>query len=269
MKIPCSVLILTRNSASTLEQCLKNLGPFGEILVHDANSEDASVAIAKRFGARVLKQYDTEEKSVRVKNFTEMRLRERDEAAFDWVLYIDSDEYLSDALVTEIGEILQSADPKTIVKFPRVSVVDGVPRTRGVAFPEIMPRIHHRRSGATLRAGKTVHEKYQYDASFLEVVTRAPLYVPLDPVDVLRPKDDRYILLEVQHMRETGCSWRRYIRWFLLREPVLITWYFLKVLSVAPFCFFPDSLPFSQNFRFVRYHWRLFRAVTGLMLEKL
>ena len=39
-KIPCSVLILTRNSAATLEKCLKNLSAFGEILIHDANSED-------------------------------------------------------------------------------------------------------------------------------------------------------------------------------------------------------------------------------------
>ncbi len=267
-KIPCSVLILTRNSAATLEKCLKNLSAFGEILIHDANSEDDSVAIAKKFGAKVLKQYDTEEKSVRVTNFTDMRLKQRADAAFDWVLYIDSDEYLSDALVSEVGEILKNADPKTILKFPRVSVIDGTPRTRGVAFPEIMPRVHHRKSGATLRAGKTVHEKYQYDSSFREIITKAPLYVPLDPVSVLQPKDDRYIELEVERMRVNGCSLQRYVRWFLLREPALTAWYFLKVLSVAPFCFFPDSLPFSQNFRFVRYHWKLFFAVTNLMFKK-
>lgn len=265
-KIDCSVLILTRNSAGTLGKCLQNLSAFGEILIHDANSEDDSVAVAKKFGAKVLKQYETEEKSVRVTNFTEMRLKQRADAAFDWVLYIDSDEYLSDALVSEVGEILKNADKKTIIKFPRVSVIDGIPRTRGVAFPEIMPRVHHRGSEATLRAGKTVHEKYQYDSSFTEIITKAPLYVPLDPVEVLQPKDDRYIELEVEKIRQHGCSLQRYVRWFLLREPALTIWYFLKVLSVAPFCFFHDSLPFSQNFRFVRYHWKLFFAVTKVML---
>lgn len=267
-KIPCSVLILTRNSAATLEQCLQNLQPFGEILVHDANSVDDSVAIAKKYGAKVLKQYDTDEKSVRVTHFTEMRLKERAEAAYDWVLYLDSDEYLSDALVTEVGDILKTAVPKTIVKFPRVPVIEGVPRTRGIAFPEVMPRIHHRRSGATLKAGKTVHEKYQYDSSFSEISTHAPLYVPLEPVAELRSKDDRYIYLEVERMRSTGYTWRKYIRWFLFREPLVIIWYFFRVLLTMPMCFFHDSLPFSHNFRFVGYHWRLYRAVTGMMLEK-
>lgn len=267
-KIPCSVLVLTRNSANTLDRCLRNLGDFGEILVHDANSVDDSVAIAKRHGAKVLKQYDTEEKSVRVTHFTEMRLKERAEAMYDWVLYLDSDEFLSDALVKEVGEILKTAPLKTIIKFPRIPVIDGIPRTRGIAFPEVMPRIHHRRSGATLKVGKTVHEKYQYDSSFKEISTHAPLYVPLEPVAELRSKDDRYIFLEVERMRSTGYTWRKYVRWFLFREPLVIVWYFLRVLLIAPMCFFRDSLPFSQNFRFVTYHWRLYRAVTGMMLEK-
>ena len=75
--IPCSVLVLTRNSAATLERCLAPLAGFAEIVVHDANSEDNTVEIAKKFGAKVFKQYDTEEKSVRVKDFTEIRLKQR------------------------------------------------------------------------------------------------------------------------------------------------------------------------------------------------
>jgi glycosyltransferase involved in cell wall biosynthesis len=49
-KIPCSVLVLTRNSAATLEKCLAPLSNFAEIVVHDANSEDHTVEIAKKFG---------------------------------------------------------------------------------------------------------------------------------------------------------------------------------------------------------------------------
>ena len=80
-KIPCSVLILTRNSAGSLDRCLSTLHSFGEILVHDANSEDDSVVIARKHGAKVLKQYETDEKSVRVSDFTAMRLKQRADAA--------------------------------------------------------------------------------------------------------------------------------------------------------------------------------------------
>ena len=114
-KIPCSVLILTRNSAATLPQCLKNLAPFGEILVHDANSEDNTAKIAQEYGVRVLPQDPTtQEKSIRVQDFTAIRLKQRADAAFDWVLYLDSDEELSDALVMELAELIPTLPIKTV-----------------------------------------------------------------------------------------------------------------------------------------------------------
>jgi len=266
--VPCSVLILTRNSAESLDRCLKNLSPFGEILVHDANSEDDSVEIARRHGARVLPQEETTEKSIRVKNFTEMRLKQRAAARFDWVLYVDSDEYLSDGLVSEIGEILKSAEPKIIVKVRRIWVIEGVPRTRGYLSPDIVPRIHNRTSGATLRSGKTVHEKYEYDSTFREVKAQNPLYVPIGSVASLRSKDDRYLLLEVEKMKAEGYTWRLYFRWFLLREPLIMLSVLLKTLLKLPELFRKDSVPIAHHLRYVRYHYRLFYAVTGLMIER-
>ncbi len=265
-KIPCSVLVLTRNSAASLDRCLRNLTPFAEILVHDANSEDDSVAIAQKYGARVLKQYETDEKSVRVKNFTEIRLKQRRDAAYDWVLYLDSDEYLSDELVTEIGDILRDAHIKTIVKFPRLPVIDGRVRRHGILYPEIMPRIHHRKGGCTLQPGKVVHEKYVYDSSFTETVTVHPLLFPLPEVRELRAKDDRYLTLEVERIRRDGYSWRLYLRWMLLREPAIILSLVGRILLNLPRYAKSDEVPFGHEWRYVRYHWRLWRAVTGAMM---
>ena len=100
-----------------------------------------------------------------------------------------------------------------IVKIPRVPVIGGVPRTKGHLSPDIMPRIHNRKSGATLQKGKTVHEKYEYDSSFKEIALKHPLYVPLPDVADLRSKDDRYLLLEVERLRNTGYTWNEYVRW--------------------------------------------------------
>lgn len=267
--IPCTVLILTRNSASTLPRALRNLSPFAEVLVHDGNSVDETVAIAKRFGARVEKQYDTDEPSVRVKNFTEIRLKQRAAALHDWVLYLDADEELSDELVEEIDAFFRTGpDPKTIVKVPRLPVIEGRVRTDGVFYPEMMPRIHHRGSSATLKQGKTVHEKYVYDASFREVVLRRPLLVPLPSVSNLRSKDDRYLTLEVEKIwREGGMGWGHYVRWILLREPLIILSLLLRILWFGPRYLRRDSVPLMHDLRYVRYHWRLLRAMTGLKLR--
>jgi len=266
--IPCSVLVLTRNSARTLERCLEPLSSFAEIVVHDANSEDNTVEIAKKFGAKVFKQYDTEEKSVRVKDFTDIRLKQRAAATYDWVFYVDSDEELSPGAAAEIGRVLQTAAPKTIIKIPRVPVIDGIPRTHGHLTPDVMPRIHNKASGATLRKGKTVHEKYEYDASFTEVSITNPLYVPLPSVADLRSKDDRYLTLEVERLNRDGYTWNQYVRWMLFREPLIMCALICRILLKSPQFLRRDSIPFAHHWRYVRYHARLFRAMTGLMIKK-
>jgi glycosyltransferase involved in cell wall biosynthesis len=265
-KIPCSVLVLTRNSAESLPRCLAPLAPFGEILVHDANSEDTSVEIAKSFGAKVLPQYDTQEKSVRVSDFTEMRLKQRRDAAYDWVLYIDSDEEMTSELVQEVGILLKSAAPKTVIKFPRLPVIDGLLRNKGIFVPEVVPRIHHRQSGATLQKGKIVHEKYVYDDSFKVIETKNFLKVPIASVTELRAKDDRYLTLEVERIRKEGFPWDRYIRWILFREPLIVCSLMLRILRNVPNYLRADAVPFDHEWRYVRYHLRLFRAITGALI---
>ncbi|MEQ1849552.1 MAG: glycosyltransferase [Candidatus Peribacteraceae bacterium] len=264
-KIPCSVLVLTRNSAASLERCLAPLSRFAEIVVHDANSEDDSREIALRHGAKVYKQYDTDEKSVRVKNFTEMRLKQRAAASYDWVLYIDSDEEMTVELVEEVGVLLSTVKPKTIIQFPRLPIIDRRLRTHGIFFPEIVPRIHHRGSGATLQEGKVVHEKYVYDDTFTVITTKSHLRVPTDSVQDLRAKDDRYLLLEVERIREHGFRWSRYVRWILFREPVIILSLIARIVRNIPRYRDPSSVPFGHEWRYVRYHWRLFRAITGAL----
>lgn len=268
--IPCSVLVLTRNSAGSLARCLAPLAPFSEILIHDANSIDDTAMIAKEFDAKVLPQYpeDTVTPSLRVKDFTEMRLRQRADAKEDWVLYVDSDEELSPEAVQEIADLLPSLDPKTIIKIPRVPVIGGVPRTRGHLTPDIMPRIHHRKSGATLQKGKTVHEKYEYDASFKEIILKNPLYTPLPDVADMRAKDDRYLLLEVRRLHDSGYTWGEYVRWILFREPLIMLTLLGRIALKLPELGKEDSIPLDHHLRYVRYHWRLFRGITGMMLSK-
>ncbi|MEK7137621.1 MAG: hypothetical protein AAB853_05045 [Patescibacteria group bacterium] len=263
-KIPCSVLILTRLAGRTLERCLRPLAPFGEILVHDANSTDDTIAIAKKSGARVLRQYETDEPNVRVKDFTKIRLKQRANAAFDWVLYIDADEIMPPALVTEVEEILRDAHIKTIVKFPRLPIVDGNIIRHGAFWPEIVPRLHHRKGGCTLQAGKTVHEKYVYDGSFTEIITKAPLYVPMEPLADLLQKDDTYIALEIAKLRQKGfMTLSHYVRWFLFREPMIAAHIGLRVVLCRIRHAARDSLPLRYEFRALRYHAKLFFAFTA------
>ncbi|MBI2603994.1 MAG: glycosyltransferase, partial [Candidatus Harrisonbacteria bacterium] len=75
-KIPCSVGVLTLNSAKTLARCLESFKDFAEIIVCDGNSTDDTVAIAKKYGAKVVKQYDSDEPNLPcVKDKANVRMR--------------------------------------------------------------------------------------------------------------------------------------------------------------------------------------------------
>lgn len=265
-KIPCTVLVLTRNSARTLEQCLKNLDAFDEVLVHDGNSTDDTLAIARRYGVTIRKQVDTDEPLVRVKDFTAMRLKQRDDATNDWVFYLDSDEWISDEAIAEIRDVLAAADMKTIIKIPRQAVIDGKAYAYGYLSSEIVPRIHHRKSGCTLKRG--VHEKYVYGPEFAEISLRHALFNIMPPYEELRSKDDRYITLEVERIWREGYSWPKYVRWVLIREPLTIVYLAARILFAIPRYWRSDAVPLKHDWRFVRYHVRLFRAITGAMLAR-
>jgi hypothetical protein len=203
---------------------------------------------------------------MRIEDFTALRLKQRSEAANDWILFLDSDEWLSDGAVDDIRSILKTAEPKTIIKIPRYPVIDGTPYSRSVIGVESVPRIHNRLSGCTMKSDKRVHEKFAYDDTFREVSTRHPLYNELPSVDELRAKDGRYITLEVERIQSQGYPWNLYVRWVLLREPMIITYLALRMLCKSPMYMRKDTVPFAHDWRYVRYHGRLFRAITGAML---
>jgi len=96
-KAPVSVLICTRNEARNLEACLKSLAWAGDLVVLDSFSDDDTVNIARRLGARVVqRQFD---------NFSAHKNWALDhlDFAYDWVLIVDADERVSPALAQEIA----------------------------------------------------------------------------------------------------------------------------------------------------------------------
>src|SRR5258706_16115535 len=86
--------IITRNEAGRIAPCIEALRFCDEILVVDAHSDDATRAIAAGLGARVIERdwpgYRTQ------KQFA------TDAAGCDWVLSVDADERVTDALRAEI-----------------------------------------------------------------------------------------------------------------------------------------------------------------------
>lgn len=91
-----TTIVLTKNAAATIEQCLQSLSWSDEILVVDDGSTDATTALAKKMDARVISR------SLKG-DFASQRNFALEHAKGDWILYVDSDEVVSRGLASEIA----------------------------------------------------------------------------------------------------------------------------------------------------------------------
>lgn len=97
-----SAVILTKNEENNIQDCIDSLKWCDEIIVIDDYSEDRTVEIAKKNSANIFQRELNDD-------FSEQRNFGLKNAKHDWVLFIDADERVSDALAFEIsGAVMQS-----------------------------------------------------------------------------------------------------------------------------------------------------------------
>ena len=91
-KLPVTVIIPVRNEAKNLPRCLRSLGEVGEVIVVDSHSTDATVEIAREFGAQVV-QFHYQGGWPKKRQWAMDTLP----LAYDWVLLLDADEVANSA----------------------------------------------------------------------------------------------------------------------------------------------------------------------------
>ena len=97
---PISVCIIAKNEESRIEHCLLSVKPYDfEIVVVDTGSTDRTKEIAARYADKVLDFTWCDDFSA-ARNFSIAQ------AANDWILTIDCDEYLENINLADIGELL-------------------------------------------------------------------------------------------------------------------------------------------------------------------
>lgn len=89
-----SAVVTTFDNADTIERCLRSVAFCDEIVVLDSGSTDATRDIAERLGARTIVEP--------FKGYSAQKQSAIDHAAHDWVLLLDSDEWLDDGARSEI-----------------------------------------------------------------------------------------------------------------------------------------------------------------------
>jgi len=101
-----SVVLATHNEADNLGRCLSSVTSIAsEIVIIDGASTDATLAIAKKFHARVI--HTTNKPMFHINKQLAL-----DKARGDWILQLDADEEVSPKLAAEIKSILLMSESK-------------------------------------------------------------------------------------------------------------------------------------------------------------
>ena len=112
--VPVSLVVIVKNSASSLRRCLDSASFVDEILVVDSGSTDETITIAQDCGARVLYQEWL--------GFGPQKKFAVNQAKNDGVLCLDADEYLSDKLQREIFRVFQGEPTHEAYRFARCNL---------------------------------------------------------------------------------------------------------------------------------------------------
>jgi len=96
-----SVIIITKNEERNIRRCLESIRFAGEIIVVDSGSSDTTVAIAQEFTSKIFTMTDWQGYGVQ-------KQRALEKATGNWVLNLDADESLSEALQQDIQKAIET-----------------------------------------------------------------------------------------------------------------------------------------------------------------
>lgn len=145
-----SVVLAVLDEEGNLSNCLSSVKEFAsEIVIVDGGSEDKTLDIARRFGARIIK---TNNPPV----FHINKNKAIDAASGEWILQLDADEVVTENLAEEIKKVISDTDTNGYW-IPRKNFFLGKFLTKGGQYPDYTLRLY--RKGTGRLPGKDVHEQ--------------------------------------------------------------------------------------------------------------
>ena len=186
-----SVVILTRNAASIISQCLSSIQWADQVIVVDGSSTDETVAICKQAGAEVIHRPVTD-------NFGEERNVGTDAASGDWILQLDADEVVTPEFRLALEKILKTNNSFAAYKFRRSNYFLGH-RMRFGGWEH--DSLHLFKRGFARYEGR-VHERLLVNGRIGTLQVGVDHY-PFQSLEQFMDRQNRYTTLEAKQLVES------------------------------------------------------------------
>ncbi|MGD0666738.1 MAG: glycosyltransferase family 2 protein [Bryobacteraceae bacterium] len=146
MKITAT--IITFNEERNIARAIESLRCCDEILIVDSGSTDRTTELAEKLGARVIE--------ANWRGYAGQKNWAAEQASYDWVLSLDADETLSEALEAEIWNLKKSGPRCDGYTMPRLARYMGRWILHSGWYPDRKLRLYDRRQAKWV--GDFVHE---------------------------------------------------------------------------------------------------------------
>ncbi len=190
-KTTLSAVILTKNAAATIQNCLDSVRWIGQVIVIDGGSTDGTVEACQAAGAQVVHLEIQDD-------FGQLRNAGTDRATGDWVLQLDADEVVTPEFRDELEWILSHSVPHAAYKFRRMNNFLGHWMRFG-GWDHFSLHLFQR--GRARYEGR-VHEKLLVDGSIGTLQTGVEHY-PFRSIEEFMDRQNRYTSLEARQWVES------------------------------------------------------------------
>ena len=151
-----SAIIIAKNAEGTIRRCLESIAWADQIVVVEHGSTDRIAEISLALGAQVLQTADWP-------GFGPQKNRALELARGEWVLSLDSDEWVSPELRAEIGRVIAAPGDRAAFRMPRRSSFCGRFMRHSGWWPDYVTRLFRR--GTARFSDVLVHEKLVVDGA--------------------------------------------------------------------------------------------------------
>ena len=190
-----SAVILVKNAEKTIAECLESLCAFGEVVLLDNGSTDATLDIAAKYpNVKIFHEPN-------FCGFGKMKNIALSKATNDWILSIDSDEVIMPEIVSQINAM--QLNDNTVVALSRLNYYgDRCMKCCGW-YPDYVWRIFNRKY--TRFNENIVHEGVETKPDSQKVYIKDAIkHYAADSMESIIQKMNRYTTLSAQEKHKKG-----------------------------------------------------------------
>lgn len=220
-----STVVITKNNENKIKDCLESVKSLsGEILVIDGGSTDKTVEVARRYGARIIKQVG--------RGYSDWRNQGLKNAKGEWIFYLDSDERVSPELAREIELRVTSHESRTFAyAIPRKNIILGREMMHGGWWPDYVKRLF--KKSALQKWVGDLHEEPVFNGN-MELLKSPILHLKHDNLSEMVEKTNQWSAIEAKLLLDAG-------------HPKMVWWRFWRIIKTEFFYRFFVKLGFLDG----------------------